>query len=308
MPVPNAGPGNKEAFPAGLCGFQPYLNRVCNMADTVPRFAVTLGDHAAAFLRARPSSVKAPIGDGPIRPIDALERLNVALVEARKLRLAPGFPFAASYGDMPAAKSRGGITIVAGLFATSAGANALLRQLEAAGTQSSIVELGSVEDVFGCEGGDFERCEAARFSAVEVIAESPAFETAALRAILDRLDQSGVSSSKYDVELARAVAKLPRKCTLPSGWTSWTSHKELFRLQRKFAPAICPDGAPAVVAWRATRVESVVTLFDGEGTPTKGPRIHQVTDVACDSATLDDRPFRVELPTGPGVPAGPCPG
>lgn len=296
-------------WPAGTCGFDPYLGSACDDRDA-PRFAVVLGEFARHQLPSRRfkrlsaepglRSTAGLVADGPVRAVDELARAERALADARTLGLPPGYPLILSYDDMPALdEGRRGLALVAGLFGERASAERWALESRLAGEIVELAPAGAAQPM--CEG-DYEACMGSRVSAVEVFVPSKAYDAK----VLEQLDaeQDQLPWVGFDRAVARydeALAKLPAACEIEPGRVFLAPNDKLFRFLRRFAPVRCKDGREAWVSWRATRLQSVVTV--GEG----GPELHQVVLVECDVPTIEVRPFTPTLPTLVASSAG-CPG
>lgn len=289
-----------DLWPAGTCGFDPYLGGACDDRGA-PHFAVVLGEFARHQLPSRrfkrlsadpgQRAVRGLVADGPVRAVDDLARAERALSDAQKLHLPPGYPLVLSWDDMPAMdEGRRGLALVAGLFGERASAERWVRESKLKAEVVELAPAGAAQPM--CEG-DYEACMGSRVSAVEVFVPSKAYDTKALEALDAEQDQ--LPWIRLDLAVARydqALAKLPPACEIEAGRVFVATNDKLYRFQRRHAPVRCKDGREAWVPWRATRLESIVT------TGADGPELHQVVLVECDVPTIEDRPF---LPTIPAT-------
>lgn len=295
-----------ELWPAGTCGFYAYLDSACEDRGA-PRFAVVLGEFAQGQVPSRRfrRTTWAPgenpgrglFADRAVRLEDELARAEQAAAAARKLGLPAGYPVTLSYDDLPPLdEKRRGIAVVAGLFGERAHAERFVR---ARGLSAEIVELAPA--TIPCDE-DYEACMASKVSVVEVFTETQAYAEDALRKLETKLDsQPADPAIDKEAQWEAGIAALTPACKIPAGRLFLSSQGELYKLSRSFAPARCPDGRKAWVAWRTTRVESVVTAGDA-------PEIHQVVSVECDSPTIEDRPFVSTPPPLLAAAGGGCRG
>lgn len=287
-----------DLWPAGTCGFDPYLGGACDDREA-PRFAVVLGEFARhqlpsrrfKRLSAKPDlrATGGLLADGPVRAVDELARAERALADARTLGLPAGYPLILSWDDLPAQdEGRRGLALVAGLFGERASAEGWAHENRLAAEIVELAPAGAAQPM--CED-DYNACMGSRVSAVEVFVPSKAYDAK----VLEQLDteQDQLPWVRFDHAVARydqALAKLSPACEIEAGRVFLATNDKLYRFQRRFAPARCKDGREAWLPWRATRLESVVTR--GED----GPELHQVVLVECDVPTLEDRPFVPNLP------------
>ena len=292
-----------DLYPAGYCGFDPYLDGPCDSAPP-PTFAVVLGSFQVAMTTARRGDVSRPVyGDQAIKPSDEIRHLELALASARNLGLPVGYPFVSSYDDLPdKARKRHGFAIVAGLFSSETAAVAFVRDKGLSAHRSEIVEIAPSAEDYGACGDDYEACMAKRHTAVEILSRTPAWTSEALTKVEEALDQSSArGSASPNQRRAVALSKLQPVCEVAPGRVFSTDRRTLYAFQRTYAPITCDDGRPAWVPWRSTRLESAVV-------PTSsGTRIHQVVEVECDTPTIEDRPFGPQPPPI-DYPVGRCPG
>ncbi len=284
-----ASEARSELWPAGTCGFYPYLDSVCEDRGA-PRFAVVLGEFAQGQVPSRrfrrmtwapaESAWRGLFSDRAVRVEDELARAEQAASAGRKLGLPAGYPVTLSYDDLPPLdEKRRGIAVVAGLFGERAHAE---RFVAARGLSAEIVELAPA--TIPC-GEDYEACMASKVTVVEVFTEAPAYAEDELRKLETKLDsQPADPATDREAQWAAGLAALTPACKIPPGRLSLVSQAELYKLSREFAPTRCSDGRKVWVSWRATRLESIVTGGDE-------PQIHQVVSVECDSPRLDERPF-----------------
>ncbi|NUO52218.1 MAG: hypothetical protein HOV80_25475 [Polyangiaceae bacterium] len=299
-------------WPAGTCGFDPYLSGACDTFEA-PRFAVVLSEHAKHQIPSRKfrrmsddaaSSLgpsRALFGDLPVRPQDELARAERALEAARSLGLAAGYPFAVSYDDLPARdEKKRGVAIVAGLFATKAEADELVASKHLA---AQVVELApALAAQMDCSD-DYEACTATQITVVEMLAPTKAYSTATIEKLIE--EQNELPWVKYDKAALRerkALERLPSACEVKAGQLFLAKGNRLYRQMRKYAPVTCPSGAEAWVPWRATRLESAVLRKGNEAS------LHQVILVECDVPTLEERPFLPTVPEKVAVDMAGCPG
>jgi hypothetical protein len=270
-------------LPAGLCAFEPYLSDACNGAP-LARFAVVLagaGDRAAA---------------------------EKTLRRGQALGLAAGYPFAATFDEMPAKDpQRQGIAVVAGLFAEKVHAEVYLKHLPP-GTE--LLELASPQEASkrasapaGMSWDDFEKT---RSEAVVIAEDTPAWSEGDLDRVEAQLDENlakkWVMPPEQKVRRDRALGATKHRCTIARGRVFTSSRQKLYRFRRTYAPAQCDDGSEVWVEWRATRRESVVTRSKD------GAVVHQVIRVECDQPAVETRRFEAgsgEKPIKLGL-GGPC--
>lgn len=295
LPAP---PG--ELWPAGTCGFDPYLDGACSDRGA-PRFAVVLGQFASGQVPAR-HSTRAPAKPRvPAVAEDELAHAERALAEARGLGLPPGYPLVLSWDDLPArGENRRGLALVAGLFGARAPAE---RWARARGLSAEIVELapaGAAQPT--CED-DYEACMASRVSAVEVFVPTRAYDAQSLEALVAQQDE--LPWVRFELAVARrekALEAVPAACEIEVGRVFLAPKNRLYRFLRQYAPVRCRDGREAWIPWRATRLESVVTPG------ARGPELHQVVLVECDVPTLEGRPFVPKIPAMVLAQGAGCPG
>jgi hypothetical protein len=272
-PVPAGQADVPGLLPAGLCGFDPYLEEPCGDRPA-PHYALVLG-------------VSNSTGE-----------IEATLRKARVLELAAGYPFVVSFGELPRRDARPGFAVVAGLFATPSDAADYRRNLP---SSTEVVELAAVD-----ESSPFGRFDDPRGSAIEIAEDTPAWSAVDLERLEHELDEAlakrWVKLPKQRARREAALAKLTPRCRIDGGRVFSARASELFRFHRKYAPVRCPDGTDAWVAWRATRLEAVVERA------ARGPKIHQVILVECDQPTLETRIFSAPSSATPIrlALAGPC--
>jgi hypothetical protein len=306
----DAGEEAKGLWPAGTCGFEPYLDTACDELGA-PRFAVVLGEYGKSLIpsrkfkrlhrdedASRPAPSRLHVGDLPSRPQDELVRAERALAAARTLGLAPGYPFAVSYDELPALdEDKRGIAIVAGLYATKAEAKALVASKR---LKADVVELAPADAAhMVCD--DWSACQSTYISVVEVMAPAKAYDAKQIEKLNAAQDE--LPWVKYEKAVARymkALERLPAACEVQPGRLFLANQDRLYRQFRKLAPVTCPDGQEAWVPWRATRLESAVVRKNNDTV------MHQVVLVECDSPTLEERPFLPVIPEKLVADMGSC--
>jgi len=193
-----------------------------------------------------------------------------------------GYPFAASFDELPAADARvRGIGVFAGLFRARRDADAYARTLRA-----GVVPLAT-PDEFARRAypgsGSYDDFAAHVQRVVEMAAASPAYAEADLEQVEHELDErlarEWTKLPGQQTRRAAALSKLVPLCTVGAGRVYLTNEHALFAFRRTYAPVTCDDGRNAWVPWRATRLESAVV----------GERVHQVVLVECDVPTVEVR-------------------
>jgi hypothetical protein len=221
-----ASQGAPEAaiLPAGLCGFDPYLDEPCR-GFASPRFAVVLGERRVA-------------DDYRLSATEPLRELEATLAQGKGHGMTVGYPFAVSYDDMLAADSRRGVAVVGALFAELRQAQAYVTA-HAQGAEIVALRAGEHGGMWQCEARGESWCEA-RFSVVQTTVRTAAW-------------------SWHDLEQTEELPELPPRCTIEAGRLFATKSD----FGWSFIPVLCDSGEEVGVPAQATRVNSVVTDSEG---------------------------------------------
>jgi hypothetical protein len=96
-----------------------------------------------------------------------------------------------------------------------------------------------------------------------------------------------ISSCKGSCAAKRpaALSNTRPVCVVPQGSVHVVDRKTLYRFDRTYAPAVCPDGRRAWIVWTATRVDAVVENSSA------GPVISQIIAYSCDLPVYEMRSF-----------------
>jgi hypothetical protein len=221
-------------------------------------------DPACADAPAPTHAVVLARSDDPVRLAEAARR-------GGELGLAPGYPIVVAAWELGAGD---GVLVIAGLHAD---AGAAARAAGALGGEVVALPADPVVPSY------FEAGAAQPLVPVVIERDAPAYRAEALEALEQRLDESLASRwvplEKQHQRRRRGAAALPLACRVPAGSIALVPASDVWAFRRMWAPARCPDGSAAWVAWDATRLVTLV-VHDERGT-----RIHQVILVECDVAT-----------------------
>jgi hypothetical protein len=266
-----------DAYPAGLCGLEPYLASVCGEVPP-PRFAVVL-DEIFYFTAGAGGGAARFIAVAKPPPEHFFELAERALAAGRALDLAPGFPFMVTYDQMPAAdESKRGGAVVAGLFASEAGARRLVARAKLG--DAAIVPLADLETVR-------KRWPHGRPAtmAVEITLPTNAYDPADIERLEEALNSQNHRSYAELLERREAgLRKLVPACSLAPGRLFSVEGSVVDEHRRAFAPVQCGTKR-AWAPWAATRLDGVVAMQPS------GPMFFQVVLVECDVPTLTSRPL-----------------
>lgn len=277
----SAARGAAEAaiLPAGLCGFDPYLDGPCAGFATA-RFAVVLGERRVAY-DYRPTKTE------PARELEAV------LGRSERQGLTLGYPFAVSYDDMLAADSRRGLAVIGALFADLRLAQAHV-SARAPGAEIVALRAGEHGGMWQCRARGEAWCEA-RFTVVQSIVRTVAWSWRELEQVEGQLQQAAPNSLDALIEERQRMlqARTPR-CTVEAG--------RLFIAQSGFgwpyAPVLCDSGEEAGILAQSTRINSVVTRANGVA------KIHRIVAVECDTPRVEKRSFGLPAQDVELTPAG----